>query len=199
MPYIRYGGVESTLFSLLDAIDKEKYDVKDVIYIAGSEDNEDSNARMQMVKESLEAHGHFLKDENIFYACWEVNLIRQYVCEHYRDKKEKLPDAFICANDQMAMFVVLFLEQLGYRIPEDVIVTGFDNLSDGKVSYPSLATVDQGYYKQGSESAKLITELVTDKKSIKKSVVPCVAIPGESCGCMDCNDETELRKKIGNR
>lgn len=175
----------------------EKHDVKDVIYIAGSEDNEDSNARMQMVKESLEAHGHFLKDENIFYACWEVNLIRQYVREHYRDKKEKLPDAFICANDQMAMFVVLFLEQLGYRIPEDVIVTGFDNLSDGKVSYPSLATVDQGYYKQGSESAKLITELVTDKKSIKKSVVPCVAIPGESCGCMDCNDETELRKKIG--
>ena len=175
----------------------EEHGVKDVVFIAGSQDNMDSNTRIEVTKETLEAHGYNLPDENIYYANWEGMLIKNYLTEQYGDRNTKLPDAFICANDQMAMFVVLFLGQLGYRIPDDIIVTGFDNLSDGKVCYPSLATVDQSYREQGSECARLAIELLNDKKIIKKSVIPCVAMPGESCGCIDCNGETELRKRIG--
>ena len=175
----------------------EKHGVKEVTFIAGPKDNEDSNTRMDVVRKTLEAHGYSLKEENIYYACWEARYIMSFLFERYGQKKTELPDAFICANDQMAMFVVLFLEQLGFRIPEDIIVTGFDNLSDGKVSYPSLATVNQRYWEQGNECARLVTEILQDKKMIKKSVIPCVAIPGESCGCLDCNGEAELRKKIG--
>lgn len=171
--------------------------VKDVIFIAGPKESEDSNFRMNVVKETLEAHGFSLKEENIFHACWEAKLIRQYVTDCYGDKKTELPDAFICANDQMAMFAVLFLGQLGYKIPDDVIVTGFDNVSDGKVCFPSLATVNQRYDEQGFECAKLVTELMNDKKLIKKSVIPCSLAPGESCGCFNCNGEEELRKNIG--
>lgn len=175
----------------------EKHDVKDVIYIAGTEDNTDSNFRMEVLKETLEAHGHRLKTKNIYYANWEAGQIKEYLEENYSEDKSKLPDAFVCANDQMAMYVVLFLEQMGYRIPDDIIVTGFDNLSDGKVCYPSLATVDQGYKEQGSECAKFVEELLNNKRMIKKSIIPCTAMPGESCGCMECNGEMELRKKIG--
>ncbi len=175
----------------------EHHSVKNVTYIAGSADNVDSNFRMEVLKETLEEHGYSLPDENVYYANWEAMQIKSYLNDNYGDDKSKLPDAFVCANDQMAMFVVLFLEQMGYRIPDDIIVTGFDNLSDGKVCYPSLATVDQNYQNQGSECAKLAAELINNKKLIKKSVIPCAEMPGESCGCVDCNGETELRKKIG--
>lgn len=175
----------------------ENHGVKRVKYIAGTDDNQDSNARMDILRETLEEHGYSLADEDIFYAKWEAMQIKSYLQENFSEDKSKLPDAFVCANDQMAMFVVLFLEQIGCRIPNDIIVTGFDDLSDGKVCYPSLATVNQSYMEQGVECAKLVTELTGNKKLIKKNIIPCRAVVGESCGCMECNGETEFRKKIG--
>jgi len=175
----------------------EKHNVKDVVYIAGSKDNEDSNLRMQVLKESLDAHGYELPEDSIVYANWEPRSIYRYITETYGEGRRKLPDAFVCANDQMAIFVLLFLEQLGYKLPDDVIVTGFDNLNAGRVYYPSLATVDQRFIDQGSECAKLAYELIFDKRIVKKSVISSVASFGESCGCVDCKGEERLRRQIG--
>lgn len=175
----------------------EKHAVKNVTYIAGAADNPDSIFRMEVLKESLLEHGYSFGEENIFYANWESLQIKSFLNGKYADGKLKLPDAFVCANDQMAMVVVLFLEQMGYKVPDDVIVTGFDNLSEGKLCYPSLATVDQSYKGQGAECAKLAIELIHNKKLIKKRIIPCAAVPGESCGCMDCNGEAEFRKNVG--
>lgn len=175
----------------------EEHNVKNVTFIAGTADNMDSNYRMDVLKEALEEHGLSFTDENIFYANWDPIQINKYLNDTYFEGKAELPDAFVCANDQMAIFTTLFLDQMGHDIPDDVIVTGFDNLNDGQICYPALATVDQGYREQGRECAKLALELVKDKKLIKKSVVPCTAIFGESCGCMNRRSEAELRKHNG--
>ena len=70
----------------------------------------------------------WLTKDNIFYADWEATHINAYMYETYGNGKKKLPDAFVCANDQMAIFVLVFLEELGFKLPDDAIVTGFDNL-----------------------------------------------------------------------
>lgn len=174
----------------------EDHGVSEVVYIAGDADNPDSNLRMQVLKDSLEAHGYELKDENIFYAFWNARLIQAYLTETYGSGKKKLPDAFVCANDQMALSTLSFLEEMGVKLPEEVIVTGFDNLSPGRAFSPSLATVDQNYGDQGRECAKLVEEMANDKQTVKKIVVPTVLSPGESCGCLNCKGEIELRKLI---
>lgn len=175
----------------------EKHHVKDVVFIAGPKDNADSNLRLKALRDALEGHGYQLPEENILYANWEGNVIYGYIMETYRDKGEKLPDAIVCANDQMAMFTLMFLEMAGKNLPEDVIVTGFDNLSEGRVYYPSLASVDQCYREQGIECAKLVQEVMDQRKLIRKSVVPCAAMPGESCGCMNCKNEAQIRRMLG--
>ncbi len=175
----------------------EEHGVSDVVYIAGDVDNGDSNFRLKVLQESLEAHGLELKEANVFYACWNARMIQAYIMETYGSGKKKLPDAFMCANDQMALSTLSFLDQMGVKLPEEVIVTGFDNLSAGRVYSPSLATVDQNYQKQGEECARIVAEAVNNKKLVKKSVIPTMLSPGESCGCVDCKGEVELRKKIG--
>lgn len=175
----------------------EEHGVSEVVYIAGDEDNPDSNFRMKVLRESLAEHGCELKEENIYYAGWNARLIQSFITETYGSGKKKLPDAFVCANDQMALSTLSFLEQMGVKLPEEVIVTGFDNMSAGRVFSPSLATVDQDYQKQGAECAKFVAEAVNDKSLIKKSIISTKLSPGESCGCPNCKGETELRKKIG--
>lgn len=175
----------------------EKHQVKDVVYIAGNRDNEDSNLRLQVLKDSLHAHGYEFGEENVYYADWEPRMVHSFIVDTYGKNKKPLPDAFVCANDQMAIFVLVFLEELGFKLPDDAIVTGFDNLHAGRLYYPSLATVDQRFTEQGRECAKLTIEKLGNPQMFKKSVISTAADFGESCGCIDCKGETELRKQVG--
>jgi LacI family transcriptional regulator len=54
-----------------------------------------------------------------------------------------LPDAVVCANDQMAIGVLQALARGGVNVPEDLSVTGFDDIFPGSLLEPSLTTVHQ--------------------------------------------------------
>lgn len=175
----------------------EKHDVKDVVFIGGSPDNTDSNLRLQALQDSLQDHGLELEDEKIVYANWERPWIKAYIDKHYSEKKEKLPDAIVCANDSMALFAMISLEAIGVKIPEEIIVTGFDNINDGRLFFPSVSSVDQRYREQGIECAELAGKLLENKGYVEKKVLMCTAVPGESCGCMNCKNEAEVRRMLG--
>jgi LacI family transcriptional regulator len=51
------------------------------------------------------------------------------------------PTAIICVNDVMAVGVLREVREQGLRVPEDISVTGFDNIKLSEFSYPSLTTV----------------------------------------------------------
>lgn len=54
---------------------------------------------------------------------------------------EKLPSAFICANDFIAINVIRILKDLNIQIPEKVMVCGFDNSPESRIVEPHLTTV----------------------------------------------------------
>jgi DNA-binding LacI/PurR family transcriptional regulator len=51
------------------------------------------------------------------------------------------PTAIICVNDFMALGVLHELREVGIRVPEEVSVTGFDNIKLAEVCFPSLTTL----------------------------------------------------------
>lgn len=52
------------------------------------------------------------------------------------------PTAFVCANDDLALATLEALTRLGIRVPEEVSVTGFDNIEDAYHSEPPLTTIN---------------------------------------------------------
>jgi DNA-binding LacI/PurR family transcriptional regulator len=52
------------------------------------------------------------------------------------------PTAILCVNDFMAIGVIRELRDQGFRVPEDVSVTGFDNIQLAEFIVPSLTTAD---------------------------------------------------------
>jgi LacI family transcriptional regulator len=54
-----------------------------------------------------------------------------------------LPQAFACANDQTAVGVIYALHAAGLKIPEDVVVTGFDDITLTRYFKPPLTTIRQ--------------------------------------------------------
>ncbi len=52
------------------------------------------------------------------------------------------PEAFICTNDNMAVLAAKIFSELGLSIPNDIALVGFDNSIIGKMSTPSITSID---------------------------------------------------------
>ncbi|GIP22486.1 LacI family DNA-binding transcriptional regulator [Paenibacillus sp. J22TS3] len=61
----------------------------------------------------------------------------------------QLPTAFVCANDDIAISVIRSLKSLGYNIPADIEVTGFDDIPNSAIIEPALTTVHTYPYELG--------------------------------------------------
>ena len=68
----------------------------------------------------------------------------------------RLPDAFLCANDFHAVKLIQALKKHGCRIPEDVMVAGFDDGPEAAVIEPSLTTVHTPSSEMGIMAAELL-------------------------------------------
>lgn len=171
----------------------EKHGAKKIKFIAGPKGNVDSDERLKAVSDSMEEHGLSLASNDIFYSNWEVSAASMYA-EHSFTDRESLPDAFVCANDPLAIHFSLSLEKNGFVSPDDVLLTGFDYLKVGRLFYPSLASVNQDYESIGQRCADIIKCIVSGRYCPQENVLPCRFLPGESCGCADCRDDVGLRQ-----
>ena len=98
---------------------------------------------------------------------------------------ENPPTAIFAANDQSAIGVYQAADELGLRIPDDLSVVGFDNISEAK--YLGLTTMDQCLADMGYAAIQMLIKLIShetlDEKIHKMSTKlvvrsSCRALPG---------------------
>ena len=160
--------------------------VRNVVFIAGNKGNSDSESRLSAVSEALEEVGGRVSE--IHYTNWATDRTIRLIDSEY-STVDKLPDAFVCANDYLALAVCSELEKLGIRVPEDVKVTGFDGISDGRTFYPSISAVVQDYYVQGEACAEIIYKKIeTASMAPTERLITSSFLGGESCGCDMCRN-----------
>ena len=95
-----------------------------------------------------------------------------------------LPDAIVCANDQMAIGVVRTLTARGIRIPEEVAVVGFDDIFPASLTDPPLTTVHQPMRKIGERGCDRLIERITDPTLRPRvELLPAELVLRSSCGC----------------
>nr|WP_284292579.1 substrate-binding domain-containing protein [Luteimicrobium album] len=96
----------------------------------------------------------------------------------------ELPDALLCASDQLAVTVLDVLRDLGVGVPGDVIVTGFDGILAGRVARPALTTVRQPLVEMGRHAARVLVEQIRGVGASSGSRQFDVRlVVRESCGC----------------
>jgi DNA-binding LacI/PurR family transcriptional regulator len=70
------------------------------------------------------------------------------------------PTAVVCYNDMMAVGVMKGFHEAGIKVPEDISVTGFDNILFSDFTNPTLTTFDQPKNFIGAEAARLVLGLL---------------------------------------
>lgn len=83
-----------------------------------------------------------------------------------------LPEAIFCTNDAQAIGVIHALQELKYRIPEDIGVMGYDNIKTAH--YLGLSTIDQKMYDVGMMSIDRLTTMIKEKDTsiVQKEIEP---------------------------
>ena len=83
-------------------------------------------------------------------------------------KNGKIPDAVVCASDVLAAGVIKWLIKNGLRVPQDVAVTGFDNIEVAELVHPGITTVEQPREIMGREAARLLINKIEGQEVAKK-------------------------------
>lgn len=171
----------------------EEHGVKRIVFMGGTPDHVDSIARLETTRQVLKEHGLELKDEDIIYGEWG-NTIPEITINKFADENN-FPDALVCANDIMAMSAMTAVFARGYSVPEDIIITGFDNISYGNHFYPALSTVDSNFEEIGYQCSRLIFDQISGREVPKFYTIPSVFVHAETCGCKDMPEFTKIRKE----
>lgn len=75
--------------------------------------------------------------------------------------------AVIASNDEMAIGALLCANELGYRVPTDISIVGFDDIPVAKWVYPPLTSVNQPFVEMGEKAAMGLIERLSDEKEIQ--------------------------------
>lgn len=93
-----------------------------------------------------------------------------------------LPDAVMCGNDLIALALMRALSRAGVRIPDDVAVTGWDDILAARYVTPDLTTVTQPVEEMGRLAARALHAQVTGAATVPEAqVLPTAVVHRGSC------------------
>lgn len=154
---------------------------KTINFIGGFPDNAIADRRLNTYKSVLEKHNIPVEDKRIgFGYFWDraVDVVKKFIAD------DIMPDAIVCANDSMAIFVMDYLKNQGYKVPEDVIVTGYDGFTTGTNYDIPITSVMHDYEKAGNEAFTQLVKLINNESIPEKTVISSLLLKRCSCGCM---------------
>jgi LacI family transcriptional regulator len=154
-----------------------------LFYVAGPPDAPDARERRRVFEAALAGQpgatlaGSF---EGRFAAISGQQAVREILTRPRRE----LPDAIVCANDQMAIGAMRELQAAGIRVPADIAVTGFDDVHLGALLTPPLTTVRQPMRLLGERACSRLLDRIADPALPRRvERLPTELIVRESCGC----------------
>lgn len=148
-------------------------------YIHGYKDNYDENMRYKGYSEVLIESGLGVDEsyeiQGYFSEQGAYNAIRAYIASG-----KELPEAFIAANDQMAIGCIEGLKDEGIQVPGDISIIGFDNIEKTKYYTPTITTIDSSPKELGRVAIENLIKII-NKEEVESKKVPTKLIIRDSC------------------
>ena len=164
---------------------------RDFVHVAGPVARSFCLERINIFRNTLTAHGLPCGDDRIFYGTLRPEcgdeVVEQIMAEYAANGEKDLPDAIVCVNDYTAMGVIQALESRGFKVPTDVIVTGYDDILRAQFNDPTLTTSAQPFFRVGQTGMEMLRRILRGEQVDPVTAVPGVLCLRQSCGCESLN------------
>ena len=160
----------------------EQHDRRDILFMRGPREQEDSLWREQGYRDALSAHGIPFRPELILSGEFDrqiaYNRLKEYISRNHIQF-----DAIFTGDDEAAVGALSALKEAGVKIPENVAVVGFDDSRLSPFLSPPLTTVRAPTEEVGRTAARLLFNLLQDLPAESATLLPTEIILRSSCGC----------------
>lgn len=149
---------------------------KRIAHIAGPLRSFSAQERLNGYKDVLTKSGYDVDEKLIVEANnYDYKSGKNALIQLIKQSGE-VPEAIYAASDDIALGAIIALKELGYKVPEDVSVVGFDNIELTRYTSPSLTTVSQDKVMIGTEAAKHLISLINKETNKLPGIVKRVPV-----------------------
>lgn len=106
-------------------------------------------------------------------------------------------DTLIAVNDDMAYGCIDYLQKIGFTIPEDIIVTGYDDSNRCIYNHPTLTTINQQLVDQGKKAVQIGLQLLRNEEVPPITYISSTVRFRQTCGCIPL-DNTSVNAYLDN-
>lgn len=168
--------------------------MRKIHFVKGIEGNEDAEERYLAYVDTLMKYGIPVLPERIsqgdFYVTGGENAAREIL-----NSKIGLPEAIVCANDIMAITICDILQENGHKVPEEIVISGYDYTLEGRYHTPHITTVRCRYHQMGIEACRLVVDMMDGKEVEKIVQLPDEVVLEASCGCYTRREKDPKNKE----
>jgi GAF domain-containing protein/DNA-binding LacI/PurR family transcriptional regulator len=156
-------------------------------FISGPEGNEEAEARHQGFMDALGKHGltpTFVTPPSEWDDVFGVIAVKTLLEEQgLKLGKDKDIQALVTGNDNVAFGAWSELRRRGFRVPDDVGLTGFDDQERSRYLTPPLTTVFQPIDQQAREAVRTVLAQIKGESVDAEVTLPTHLVVRQSCGC----------------
>ena len=159
--------------------------VTDFGFVGGVKESPDAVARFEAFTRVVAQAGGVIHEDNVLTADFSLTRAEEVLGSRLSSSSSSpLPQAFVCANDQMALGAIHTLQQHGLSVPGNISVTGFDDIPLARTLHPALTTVAQPSFELGQAAVRMVISLLDGDVNIGTvETLPTSLVVRQSCGC----------------
>ncbi len=128
-------------------------------FVKGIEGNVDAEARYKAYLDVLRENRIPIEPERVTQGDFYV-FGGEKAAKEVLESSLPFPEAIVCSNDTMAITVYDILSKEGYRIPEDVLITGYDDTYECRIHYPQIISVRVNSFDVGIQACTTLLKLI---------------------------------------
>ncbi|CAM2910476.1 LacI family DNA-binding transcriptional regulator [Hathewaya histolytica] len=166
VPYI-YTENEEAIYNMVKYVTEKGH--KNIAYISGPLDYITARDRLRGYKKGLKCAN--IEEDSSLIKYGPYSIEGGEIGVESLLKENKNFTAIVCANDLIAIGALKALRKHKINVPEDVSITGFDNIDITEVTCPRITTVNQPKYEIGRMAVKMLIDLINGEKLENVSVV----------------------------
>lgn len=164
-----------------------------ICFMSGKQSMKDAQLRLQAYLDTMEENGLTVTDHMVFHGdYWKKK--GEEALDWFMADGEPMPEAIVCANDYMAISICEALYMRGIMIPDQVAVSGFDDVEEARVAIPSLTSIRVDCRDMGRRAVYMLENLWQGREA--EEGVDSVKIIHKyrgSCGCAQNIDTQAVR------
>ena len=157
-----------------------------------------SGLRENYYKEALKHAGKTPGQNDIYRCDYDLCAVKEalaFFCT------TGTPETVICYNDRLALLFLAAALAAGYRIPEDIALTGCDDTPEGHNTSPRLTTVSFPVYDLGRTAVESLLTLIRGNELPFVTFLTAEPIIHNSCGCKSSENSNSVffTRELSNR